>query len=573
MNLTIKPFHKNTYPLKGILIKNKELTAWLRQLQSLNINLNTTPVFAIPDTAANSVWGCLVLMPQELGSEYNALNLQFCQSIQDKLFIPENAAIHPKLNTSEIDSLFAKNPHVFHPEFGLFQLETPIDWQEVLELPEPKAVEITEPTSAAFYPQYIQKIEIKPLPPEELLKEMEQNIFPQKESFEDKPLTFQEKIKYNLLKKLFSLSKKTSGGYKVERNNWLDKIASMAASLFPNADKMLENLEKNLEDYEKRNSSEVEKLMDLFKNNPEEALKYAIPIDNDGTFRGGTEGAFTMNRRWQSFNLFGNNASGGGGGGIVFNDATMNLLQQQYTETAKKFIAEKNYQKAAFVYMKLLKNNHMAAQTLEDGKLYPEAASLYLKYMNNKQKAASCYEKGRMTSEAINLYKELNMNEKVGDLYLTINNKTEAFVHYNNVVDDYKKRDQYVKASLLLKTKMQDNTSAQNMLLTGWREQKDSVNCLGNYFNNIDDTKVLAKEIDEIYKKDTNSKNKTEFLTVIKYVHKQDDTLAEQTKEIAYEIVAELAITKPDILNELPAFNKDHQLKKDITRFKFLNNR
>ncbi len=178
-----------------------------------------------------------------------------------------------------------------------------------------------------------------------------------------------------------------------------------------------------------------------------------------------------------------------------------------------------------------------------------------------------------MTSEAINLYKDLNQNEKVGDLYLTINNKTEAFVHYNYVVENYKNNSQYVKASLLLKNKMQDNTSAQSMLLAGWREEKDSLNCLNNYFGNIDDTKVLAKEIDGIYRNDTNSKNKAEFLTAIKHVHKKEEDLAEQTKEIAYEIVAELAITKPDILSELPTFNKDNQLKKDILRFKFLNNR
>ncbi|MBK7038650.1 MAG: hypothetical protein IPH42_20560 [Bacteroidetes bacterium] len=53
--------------------------------------------------------------------------------------------------------------------------------------------------------------------------------------------------------------------------------------------------------------------------------------------------------------------------------------------------------------MKLLKNNQMAANTLEDGKLYPEAAALYLKYMNNKRKSRFCASKGRMTSDAIDL--------------------------------------------------------------------------------------------------------------------------------------------------------------------------
>lgn len=566
MNLKVKPFHKNTFPLHGILIKNKTVKHWLFQLQALQIDLLTSPVFAIPDTTPNSVWGCFIALEQSISIDYQTQNVQFCQSIQNKLFIPEYSVLSPKLNCAEIDKLFAKNPHIFHPEFGLFELENPIVWEELLEMNKASSFRITTPAIKSFCPQYIRKIEVKALSPDEMLKSVEDKIFPKKESFEDEPLNWTEKIKYNLLKLLYKTTKAENGDSQIETASWLQNLESFLKRTLPNSKKVIGELESDFRDLEKRNSSEMEKLMNLFKKNPEEALKYAIPIDNEGTNRGGNKGTFTMSRRWKSFNLFGNYSMGTGN--TLIQDDSMYKLQQQYNQSATNFIKEKDYEKAAFIYLKLLKNNQMAANSLEDGKLYPEAAAVYLKYLNNKEKAASCYEKARMTSDAIHLYKELNMNEKVGDLYISINNQKEANQHYNYVLENYKATCQYVKAALLLKNKMNDGNTAQEMLLNGWREQKDSFNCLSNYFENIGDLKILSREIDKIYVNHIDENNKAEFLKVLKNEHKRDPLLAIQTKGIAYEIVSHLATENPNILNELPAFNKDTQLTRDISRYK-----
>jgi tetratricopeptide (TPR) repeat protein len=569
MNLRIKPWSKNTYPLQGILIKGTDLKHWLGQLQILEIDINEVPVFAIPDTSPNSIWGCFVAMnmKQFISNDFKQHNIQFCQCINETLFIPEYSTLYPKINPSEIAIHFAKNRHIFHPEFGLFELENPIDWQDVLEIPLLQNYMITEPHITAFRPQSIHKIEIKALPPEELLKNMEESMFPKKETFNDKPLNWKEKIKYQLLKTVFKTSETRDGAKQTEKTNWVTTMALMLSQFIPTDGKLFEKFENEFEDLEKRNRSEMEKLMQLFKSNPEEALKYAIPIDNEGTNRGGDKGTFSMSQRWKSFNLFGNSGVNSSGN-VLLQDDSMAKLQQQYYQAATNFVNEKNFEKAAFVYMKLLKNNQMAANTLEEGKLYPEAAALYLKYMNNKERAASCYEKGRMISDAIELYKELKMDEKVGDLYQSINKRKEAFVHYNYVVENYKTTDQYVKASLLLRYKMEDKSSAQDILIAGWREQKDSFNCINNYFANIEDVQILSKEIDSIYRNETNERNKPEFLKALKYEHKKDALIAAQTKELAYEIVSELASSNPSILNELSAFIEDTQLSKDITRYK-----
>jgi hypothetical protein len=571
MILRIQPCSKNTFPLQGILIKSNDLKHWLYMLQNLEIDLDTVPVYAIPDNNPNSIWGCFVVLKNVILNEFKLQHVQFCQSINDTLFIPEFSTLYPKISPSEIANLFSKCPHIFHPEFGLFELENPINWQDVLEIPLEENCVITAPHIAAFQPQIIRKIEIKALPPEDILKNMEENTFPKKETFADKPLNWKEKIKFQLLKSFFKTTETRDGERKTEKSNWFTAIALLLDKILPNSGKLLEQIENDFNDLEKRNQSEIEKLMQLFKNNPEEALKYAISIDINGTNRGGNKGTFTMSLRWLKFDLFGNgNISGGGN--VLFQDDSMAKLLQQYNQTAANFIKEKNYEKAAFVYLKLLKNKQMAANTLEQGNLYPEAAALYLKYLDNKEKAALCYEKGRMTSDAIGLYKELKMDEKVGDLYISINQQKEAFEHYNYVVENYKKTEQYVKASLLMRNKMGDKTSAQEALLTGWREQKDSFNCINNYFKNIDDVQILSNEIDKIYRNETNEKSKADFLKALKHENKKDARLAKQTKEIAYEIVSDLAKTNPNILNELSAFNNDAQLLKDITRYKTKKN-
>jgi hypothetical protein len=226
------------------------------------------------------------------------------------------------------------------------------------------------------------------------------------------------------------------------------------------------------------------------------------------------------------------------------------------------------FQKAAFIYLKLLKNHEKAAEALEAGKYHQEAAAIYLQ-KGNKLRAAACYEKGNMTLEAIALYKDLNDNEKVGDLYMTIANRQAAMIHYKMVVDEYKSKDQYIKASLLCMNKMNDVNVAQSLLLEGWTKNKDAVNCLGSYFSNIDDNDHLHEAIQHIYKNEVTSNNREHFLRVIQSVYRKNDSQKEFLREMAYEIVAVELTRNPSIATELSNFNPNNkELMKDVLRFK-----
>ncbi|MFM2387300.1 MAG: hypothetical protein RL660_2057 [Bacteroidota bacterium] len=566
MKLQLKPHNINTYPIGGLLCYGEHVMSWLEQLQALQIDLHNVDTYAIPGTKANTLWGCLVVgnfthLADKLSKQ------QFCQCVNGKLFIPEFAITSPLLSKEEAEKLFPSQAHLLHPEIGLFALETPIDWASIIVPPTRSTVEITKPTEDYYTPQTLKKIEVKALPVEQLLQAMEENIFPEQKAIKEEPLNWAEKIKLGILKNLLGSKsprqKKGSGG---GEGGWTDGNISPLAKYFPFAYNYVQKLGEDLEELEKRNSSELEKLMRLFKDDPKEALKYAIPLDQDGTTRGGISSAYSMNKYWDNFNLFGSSSRGGSGSSLV-GDISYSQLYNQYIATAEKLIQEKEFEKAAFVYMKLLKNHLMAAETLEKGHLYAEAAAVYLKYCNKEEKAAECFEKARMLSNAIELYKKHHSYEKVGDLYIEQNNVQEAHQYYLRAIEDFKRNNSYRNASQLYRYKMNNHEAAQQTLLEGWRSQKDSYNCLRDYFTSISNNKLLAEAIDNVYNNETDRTNKIEFLRVLRQAEVNRESIKAMTQDIAYEIVSEMASTQPAVVAQLKNFNADKLLQKDINRF------
>lgn len=257
-----------------------------------------------------------------------------------------------------------------------------------------------------------------------------------------------------------------------------------------------------------------------------------------------------------------------GGGNFYLENSLFDRIRSKYEDLAQKYIAEKEYKKAAKVYMNLLQDYYRGAKTLEDGGFYNEAAAVYLKKLKNKSDAAHCYEKAKQYKKAIDLYKEMEQKEKVGDLYKEINDLKNAHTYYQMVADDYTVNNQMVKASLVYRKKMEKPEDAQKVLLKGWEEDKDAFNCLNNYFTNIFDTKKLETEIQSLYEK-TPAYKKMTYLEAMKYEFKKDPKLQPVTRKIAYEIIAEKIENRSEIVNELKYFNPDDDvILKDISRFK-----
>lgn len=268
-----------------------------------------------------------------------------------------------------------------------------------------------------------------------------------------------------------------------------------------------------------------------------------------------------------------NRSDNGLGSNVLLETSIFNRIEQKYRDLAQEYIKNKEYKKAAHVYMKLLKDNYTAANVLYEGEFYLEAAAVNLKYLKNENKAAECFEKGKAYKKALDLYEKLNNYEKVGDMYVKLNNKEKAHKAYYKVADDNVISGQYVKAAQILREKIKAPKEAQELLLDGWEKGFQREECLSNYFQFLQKKKEIDQEIQIIYDTKTNDNNKRIFLQVIKKQFGKSDKMNKRIRDISYEIVAQYIHKSPEIVSELNYLNvQNTTFTKDALRFK-LNKR
>ncbi|WP_160138929.1 APC family permease [Chryseobacterium sp. c4a] len=232
MELRIKPFPKNIYPKKGLLIKGSSPWVWLQEMETLGINLDQIRSFAIPDNIPNVLYGCFLVFsdhaPQEVGR--NA----YFQSVDNKLFIPENTTFYPKINPEDWETM-GSDLLIMHPEFGLVKLSEQIDWISLIQKPEEIAATIRKPLNGVKIPQTIESYTVE-IDDEKMLESLQ------------KPQTEEE---------------------------WIN------------------NLPFDLKKVMAGNKKEIEKYLKYIEKYPERAIELGIPLDIMGTSRGDGFGKFT----------------------------------------------------------------------------------------------------------------------------------------------------------------------------------------------------------------------------------------------------------------------------------------
>lgn len=572
--------HSNSHPLGAILIKGQKIDRWIMDIQRMGLALSAIKAYAIPnpnehDNPLDTIWGCLILTAIKQKDMDIGPN-SYCQLAHPYLLIPEKAKLFPAIGQEALGDLLKDQLHLLHPALGLIALKTAINWELVLSAPSMEAVTIQKPVAPIFIPKTIKSFQIKPLSPEEVLEHFASSQ-EAGQKLDDEPLNPFEKARLFFYKKVLDQSN--------AKDNSSDKAGQGSAGLnegqnsglFSTLQNKVNSLTNNFtkdwqEDFEalqKRNQKQLDKLLELLKKDPKEALKYAIPLDKDGTTRGNNRpGKFNLDKRWWDFSLFGNTSRGSGSGSAPLDRTAFQQLQVQYYKTAEELIKQGEYHKAAFVYMKLLGSAHSAASTLEKGGFYAEAAAIYLKYLQNKEKAAECYEKGNMLAEAIALYQELSKHEKVGDLYMRLNEREKAFIHYKKTITAYRSQDRFIKAALIYRYKMSNPEAAQEMLLNGWRVNKDPFNCLDNYFVNIKEDKALDQAIQHIHKQEVRPNQQETFLKVLQKAFNKRQKIRPSIRAIAHEVIAERVPKNRHIVKSLRHFDvEDRLLGKDVVRF------
>ena len=588
MELKLKPCAHNPYPAGGIFVKGSSPLHWLHEMQYMGLHTGNTRVFALPELHTGAIWGC-ILLPRDTEPPRDTGRNNLAYSLHRMLYVPGACEVFPAIQVSELEHILGFDQHVFHPETGLCPLDAPIEWESLLALPEALQPGISAPEDGIYIPAEIHSFRIKPLPAEELLHILEKQVFPPGEKLNDKPLSTGEKLKLHTLRRLFRKKEEKpadAGNKKTEDTSYSKERPSEATRLLEQlkrigrmfsgrkSEEWGEKLQDDYEDLEHRNQAAIDRLLDMFRNNPEEALKYAIPIDQDGTSRGGN-GQMELNRRWNDFSLgslLRNQAGTGSSGSSIIPDQQLQSLEEQYRKTAEAFIQQKQYQKAAFIYMKLLRDHAAAAAALKQGGYYPEAAAVYLKYLNNKHMAAGCYEQGKMYEEAAALYKELNNDEKTGDMYMLLSKKEEAFQWYNKAVETFVQKKQPLHAAEFVRSKMQDEARAMQLLKWCWLQHIQARQGLLQYLGNINDPRIQKEQIEHTFRNELDAGNRIDFMYAVKPLYEQLPDMQERLREMAHEIIAAEAAHTPAVVDELAYFSRpDKMLEKDTMRFRDKN--
>ncbi|MBO6516584.1 MAG: hypothetical protein JJ975_08535 [Bacteroidia bacterium] len=560
----------------GILLRGSSVKEWLIELSRLKLNLNTCKLYGLPDETPNSIWGCLVLTSQRIDPQIDHLH-ERCYQRTKQLILPLNSREYPILSDNELEHMFGSGLHLYHPGIGLFELEEEIDVSELLELP-PNEIQTTITPRDGYLPSSeIHSFFVVPQDEKDVLENLEKNLFPKQQKSEKGKLNLWERVKLQFYRLFFkSNGEKKPSELVVEKRRGLKWLQKGLAPFFKGTERTVDTLFEDYEDLEQRNISELNKLLDMLESDPENALKYAMPLDTRGSGRGGGSGwaAYKFGKIWERLSLFGDGIGyDSEGGAITLDDDTFAQLQQRYQLTAEALIKEGKYEKAAFVYLKLLKSEYQAAQTLEKGKLYKEAAALYVKFgtKESKELAAECYEKGSMYSKAATLYKETGKYEKAGDMRVLLNQRAEAMQLFELRRQELVDGNQYVKAAKLSKSKMSEFDKGQELLLEGWRNKHDAFNCLTYYFAEFKDEKELKSQVGFVYKKEIQGHGQSmqaDFVHLLKTLYAKDGD-REEFKDLAYKIVAENAPEDRSFAALLKGFNPtDKELAKDTMRYR-----
>ncbi|AZA92399.1 Uncharacterised protein [Chryseobacterium nakagawai] len=232
MELRIKPFPKNKYPKKGLLIKGSSPLVWLQEMETLGIALNGVKSYAVPANSPNVLYGCFLVFddyaPQEIGR--NA----YFQCVDNKLFIPENTTLYPKINPEDWDTVEA-GFLIMHPEFGLVKLLEEINWIELIQDPEIIKETIKKPLNGVKIPQIIQSYTVE-----------------------------------------------------IDEEKMLEALQNP-----PTKEEWMNNLPFDLKKVMAGNKKEIEKYLKYIEKYPERAIELGVPLDIMGTSRGDGFGKFT----------------------------------------------------------------------------------------------------------------------------------------------------------------------------------------------------------------------------------------------------------------------------------------
>lgn len=562
---------------------------WFREMNEWQVPLTGLSGFLLPEHKNTEEAGGLLVIfrnqlpaPEKIRHPYTVINGNF--------FIPVNAQITPAISPGEMKDLLIWHRQIFHPAIGFVGFETRDEinlsalvstggqitrsWEHAHPGMPPTArlttIGITQADATPNISDLLGNGEA-PKPLYELPEE-DGSIsagLPPEEYPEGTPREtslFRGGFLFKILAGFMSLffSGRKTGSFSGSRNTGTGAGGSYIQS----------GLEKMAQDIQAKRDRELERLLKLFETNPQEALKYAIPLQDNASGRGAAPPSDRLSAHNTNFNL-GGLFSNGAVDGWRTSWEQSEQLRKKYREQAEKAVQDGDYRQAAYIYAHLLNDLWQAAKLLERGKFFHEAAILYERHLNQPLEAARCYEQGGLLLEAIKIYKAQRKFEKAGDLLMQLSRRESALEYYQLAVEASLNISDYLGAARILHEKAHNTAAACDILVRGWQHDHSAKNCLVKYLeiNTQLDKAGLAAKITSIYTSNTPRERYNLFLSIlIDFREHMDEQARNTTKQITYEVISpQIEQGDNSRLNLLKrVLPEDKQLTPDIDRY---NNR
>ncbi len=384
--------------------------------------------------------------------------------VADRVWIPAGAGLSAPLTQSEWDEFFPLEDHIFHPVAGVVGFDTD-DILGIGDLYFPQhCAPNTEKwgvarsgvppvsTEVSFVKEKLSSREVLEILGESL-DAAELSAVIEELGQEDQSLASEllRKFQAGIVHNSSSLLLRAMPGSKGPEKN----------SLHRKLDRMKKASGRALEDSRNR---DLQRLLQLFEEDPEKALQFSPPLGPEDGSRGVSGPGAKLQQRQAAFNLADFDRSLPAETWLI-PDNYGKKLRSFYYSIASQDLRDGKFQRAAYIYGHLLGDFHSAADALRQGSMFREAAALYQEKLHNKSLAASCLAAGGEHREAALLYLALEEYEKAGDEFLHADDDQAAFDAWQLALKSTQSRMEKFR---ILLDRMGQIDKAVSVLAGGW---------------------------------------------------------------------------------------------------------
>jgi len=540
-------------PAAAAFLAGAEPLAWLRELSRWQLPPAGLACYVVPESVQSvRPAGLLVVFaegtppPPDLREPYG------CTA--GRLYLPTHATLRPAATEAELASRLLYEVQLLHPTIGLvgFEATDRLALADLLILPAPRpsswalahpgtppvpplhSVRVQPPSLAEVLDAA--KVEVGTAP----LTELPGQPAPPSPLAQTLDALKRGALRTGLAASQLLTQLASLGGVNAGAGSSAPGRGRPAAPTGPSPLERLTNyLAGNLADLERKRNNELERLLALFSQDMELALRFAIPLASPYAHRGTAAPGSQLGTRGTSFSL------GGLGGGQRVDawdtSAYDSQLRASYLRAAEQETAAGRPHKAAYIYAHLLGDYRTAAQTLACGGYHREAAVLYHEHLRDTLAAANTLEQGGLLPEALEIYQQINSHEKVGDLYQQLGQPARAVPPYERAVAVAQAGGNVELAARLLQHKLARPAEAEALLLHSWATAAEpNAHHLRLYLRLLAATRPagLPAAVRALHQQHTPTRQHYALLEVLLETPPTEETLQAVVREIGFEILS-----------------------------------